>query len=68
MFVNSFDSDSVAVIDTATRAVLATIPVGDGPVDLVVSPGAPCPADFNGDGAVNTLDVLNFLNAWVAGC
>lgn len=25
-----------------------------------------CPADFNGDGAVNTLDVLAFLNAWNA--
>jgi hypothetical protein len=29
--------------------------------------GAPCPADFNADGAVNTLDVLSFLNAWSAG-
>jgi hypothetical protein len=27
----------------------------------------PCSADFNGDGAVNTLDVLAFLNAWNAG-
>jgi hypothetical protein len=27
----------------------------------------PCPADFNGDGSVNTLDVLGFLNAWAAG-
>ena len=26
-----------------------------------------CPADFNGDGDVNTLDVLAFLNAWTAG-
>ena len=26
-----------------------------------------CVADFNGDGAVNTLDVLAFLNAWNAG-
>ena len=29
--------------------------------------GTPCDADFNGDGAVNTLDVLAFLNAWTAG-
>ncbi|MBK7403319.1 MAG: PEP-CTERM sorting domain-containing protein [Phycisphaerales bacterium] len=29
---------------------------------------APCPADFNGDGVVNTIDVLGFLNAWVSGC
>jgi hypothetical protein len=28
---------------------------------------APCAADFNGDGSVNTLDVLAFLNAWSAG-
>ncbi len=28
---------------------------------------AACPADFNRDGAVNTLDVLAFLNAWSAG-
>lgn len=27
----------------------------------------PCAADFNGDGSVNTLDVLGFLNAWAAG-
>ncbi len=26
----------------------------------------PCPADFNGDGEVDTQDVLAFLNAWVA--
>jgi len=26
-----------------------------------------CRADFNGDGEVNTLDVLAFLNAWAAG-
>jgi len=25
-----------------------------------------CPGDFNGDGSVNTLDVLAFLNAWNA--
>lgn len=26
----------------------------------------PCVADFNGDGDVNTIDVLAFLNAWAA--
>ena len=25
-----------------------------------------CPGDFNGDGLVNTLDVIAFLNAWAA--
>ena len=29
--------------------------------------GRSCAADFNGDGSVNTLDVLAFLNAWVGG-
>ena len=28
---------------------------------------SPCVGDFNGDGSVNTLDVLAFLNAWAAG-
>ena len=28
---------------------------------------APCIGDFNGDGTVNTLDVLAFLNAWAVG-
>ncbi len=28
----------------------------------------PCPADFNGDGVINTLDVLHFLNAYTGGC
>jgi streptogramin lyase len=27
----------------------------------------PCVADFNGDGSVNSLDVLAYLNAWAAG-
>jgi hypothetical protein len=29
--------------------------------------GDECVADFNGDGTVNTVDVLAFLNAWTAG-
>jgi hypothetical protein len=31
------------------------------------TPPNDCIADFNGDGAVNTQDVLGFLNAWSAG-
>lgn len=39
-----------------------------GYVGLVFSPtAADCPADFNGDGEVNTLDFLAFLNAYNAG-
>ncbi len=39
--------------------------VSRGIAVLTVTRG--CAADFNGDGAVNTLDVLAFLNAWTAG-
>lgn len=40
---------------------------GVRPETMVVwNPEASCPADFNGDGDLNTLDVLAFLNAWNA--
>lgn len=34
---------------------------------FVVRLGAVCDADFNGDGAADTTDVLEYLNAWAAG-
>lgn len=41
---------------------------GTRPETMVIwNPSDACPADFNGDGDVNTLDVLAFLNAWTAG-
>ena len=36
-----------------------------GPCQPIV--GGACGADFNGDGSVNTMDVLAFLNAWSSG-
>lgn len=36
--------------------------------DGVVAVRQSCVPDINGDGAVNTLDVIAFLNAWVGGC
>jgi hypothetical protein len=33
----------------------------------IVADDAGCPGDFNGDGVVDTQDVLAFLNAWTAG-
>lgn len=42
---------------SATSEAIAVLKVG----------APPCPADFNGDGEVNTQDVLAFLNAWGAG-
>ena len=40
---------------------------GDVSVRVFYADPPPCRADFNGDGTVNTLDVLAFLNAWNAG-
>lgn len=41
---------------------------GTRPETMVIwNPSGSCRADFNGDGDVNTLDVLAFLNAWAAG-
>ncbi|HZW08744.1 MAG TPA: choice-of-anchor J domain-containing protein [Phycisphaerales bacterium] len=34
---------------------------------FAILPGDGCAADFNGDGAVDTRDVIAFLNAWTAG-
>lgn len=33
---------------------------------VLLTPINACPADFNGDGTVNTQDVLAFLNAWAS--
>ncbi|MDQ7014370.1 MAG: GC-type dockerin domain-anchored protein [Planctomycetota bacterium] len=46
------------------EGVTATI---DGSATIVaIGEVPPCPGDFNGDGTVNTQDVLAFLNAWTA--
>jgi hypothetical protein len=39
----------------------------DSGAAYVFDVGPPCSADFNGDGSINTLDVVAFLNAWAAG-
>lgn len=36
-------------------------------VEILAVDLAPCPPDFNDDGAVDTRDVVSFLNAWAAG-
>ena len=39
----------------------------DGSATIVATGTVPaCPGDFNGDGSVNTQDVLAFLNAWTS--
>jgi hypothetical protein len=27
-----------------------------------------CPVDYNRDGALNTTDIFDYLNAWFSGC
>ena len=53
-FANSGDINGVTVSIDGTASLLAA-----GPVPA-------CPADFNNDGSVNTVDVIAFLNAWSA--
>jgi V8-like Glu-specific endopeptidase len=47
--------------DSSTEAGIDAVTISD----LVCGDG--CVGDFNGDGETNTLDVLDFLNAWNAG-
>ena len=37
-YVTLRDDNAVAVLDTRTRRVVATIPVGRGPIQLIASP------------------------------
>jgi hypothetical protein len=50
---------------TATATDLSTGNTSEFSACITAAGG--CPADFNADGQVNTLDVLAFLNAWSAG-
>lgn len=62
MFTNG---NGVNVYEVGTGTITNII---DGsPQFIGVLGSADCPADFNGDGAVNTLDFLDFLNAFSAG-
>lgn len=61
--------------DAAAYEVEISIPACDGgdvatlsvPAALAVE-GSACPGDFNADGALDTRDVISFLNAWTGGC
>lgn len=54
------DINDEGVIAAAARA-------NDGTYYAVLLVPVGCPADFDGDGAVNTRDVLAFLNTWASG-
>lgn len=55
-------------INDARQIVCSARKGANGPIGAVLlTPIGSCPADFDGDGQVNTIDVLAFLNAWSAG-
>ena len=47
---------TVSVIDGATHAVIATIPVGPGPLNIAVDPGTQTVYVVNGDDTVSVID------------
>lgn len=63
-----FDHPSYGVksADYSEDGTAIVIGLGNGAVIAATAPGFQCPPDFNGDGTVNTLDFLAFLNAYNA--
>ena len=62
------------VLATGMPDAMSDLDFGDDGALYINAPGlarmlrlSPCAPNINGDGAVNTLDVLEFLNAWTAG-
>ena len=54
-------------INNARQIIAAAREGFSGPIGaILLTPIIGCPADFNGDGTVNTQDVLAFLNAWTS--
>lgn len=62
--VGDFDGDGWPDVAVGCRNLGDAVLVN---VFLQIPPPPGCDADFNGDGAVNTLDVLAFLNVWNSG-
>jgi YVTN family beta-propeller protein len=53
----------VKVIDTATDAVVATIPAGSNPTEVAIgNPSAPCAGDCDGNGSVTVDELLLAVN------
>lgn len=66
------DTYTVTIADSVTSVATGEPLDGDkdgfAGGDAVLEFTHRCPGDFNGDETINTLDVLQFLNAWNAGC
>jgi YVTN family beta-propeller protein len=62
VYIGNFQSNRVTVIDTATNAVTAAIPVYGIPEDVVVSPdGTRVYATSHGNGTVSVIDTAAWL-------
>ncbi|MBK7406164.1 MAG: hypothetical protein IPJ41_16550 [Phycisphaerales bacterium] len=57
-----FDILGLAHDDNVTG--LDLLPLYKDSAEKTINQFVHCPSDFNGDGDVNTIDVLDFLNAW----
>jgi hypothetical protein len=79
--VNLVDDGRISGSQTSTLAITSVHAADAGLYDVVVSSGdcgsvtssaatlavVPCPADFNGDSAINSNDFFDFTNAFFAG-
>ena len=57
-YVTNTDCDTVAVIDTVTNTVVATIPVGDGPFGVAITPDGTRAYVANFGGTVSVIDTV----------
>ena len=57
-YVTNTDCDTVAVIDTVTNTVVATVPVGNGPFGLAITPDGMRAYVANADGTVSVIDTV----------
>lgn len=62
LYANDITADGSAIVGVGIN------PAGETEAWLVRLRAPGCPADFNGDGTLDTRDVLSFLNAWTGGC
>ncbi len=60
VYVANTADGTVSIVDTATRKVVATVPVGRAPMGVAIAadPVPPCPGDCTGDGEVAIPDLI----------
>jgi len=66
------DDYTIIILDTAV-ASRNNVPIdgdndGVSGGDAILTLRHRCDGDFNADGTINSVDVIQFLNAWIAGC